>query len=757
MPNLADLPPELFSAVLGLALDDSDIKRLCSLSLLSRRWHAALLGRIYSEWTYNGARQPFLTLWKFLRTVRSDPYLAALVRTLNIGNWGFYPNVLRDEPAVPDLELPQDEVDSARDVINEAGISHLEDGIVDSLPKRDRRPLMALLLTCLPNLNTVYAHVPRSDPVLEAVLKQVTDRQNAGSPSPALRELRELHLIREISATPRKSEYDSDEDSDDEQEKEDPYESSRWLRLDHVWPVFRLVGLRTLSLFDFDTKKTAAMLANSAGVCHLEHLCLVGSTESFLESPDVQALIAKPESLKSLSFYLHDSPFTYSSESIISNAELWNCLQKHKHSLEYIDIYNFAPLSAHRRHFGPLRMFTRLKHLCVHETVLLGGQYELPRAPFRLKDTIPSTLESLTIYGEPSKNIATDLPTQLLELIRDGNFPSLKSIVFEELVNHAGDKVSLELLRHQAFRQACAKNDIGFRIESGSQLRKGGSNYDLWSNTLYMQDDGADRNITDRFRDRQELLLHPREAVFDDEYDGDSDYGYGPYGGGTVKVHNIPFTDHTGRTAYMVFENSKDYPLPPVFSFSIYFTHVNSTPGSADMTGLHEEVSPGDQTPVRFDMHFLPGASHGDCISHHLGELAARGSYKAQLRMFDKCSRDEVHPLPGTPGQLPGMVKKYNDLGGSQGFFLICPEQDWREGQRTLLSVHFDKGEAKRGNMENSDVNWHPMNEKSPVWDYDDMDQGHQIDGTLFDLAHWHTEIFIAPWRQATSRGWTSW
>lgn len=97
-------------------------------------------------------------------------------------------------------------------------------------------------------------------------------------------------------------------------------------------------------------------------------------------------------------------------------------------------------------------MFTRLKHLCVHETVLLGGHYESPRAPLRLKDTIPSTLESLTIYGEPLENIATDLSTQLLELIRDGNLPSLKSIVFEGLVDLAGDKVSPDL-RYQALRQ----------------------------------------------------------------------------------------------------------------------------------------------------------------------------------------------------------------------------------------------------------------------------------------------------------------
>lgn len=124
------------------------------------------------------------------------------MRTLNIGNWGFYPIVYPGAPPRQDLELPPDELDSVRCAIKEAWIGHLEASIVDSLPKRDRRPLMALLLTCLPNLEIVYAHVPCSDPVLEAVLKESVNRQNAGSLSPALRELRELHLIREVPVIP---------------------------------------------------------------------------------------------------------------------------------------------------------------------------------------------------------------------------------------------------------------------------------------------------------------------------------------------------------------------------------------------------------------------------------------------------------------------------------------------------------------------------------------------------------------------------
>ncbi|KAH8422652.1 uncharacterized protein LDX57_000406 [Aspergillus melleus] len=164
MPDPADLPNELFIMVLDLALQgESDFQRLCGLSFLNRCWHAVVLGRIYSKWTFNGARQPFMTLWKYLRTMRRNPNLAAMVGTLNIGNWGFF-----DHAYTPgrDNALPWEEIELVKRAIHDAGIGHLESSILESLAKRDRRPLMALLLTSLPNLSTLFAHVPRSDPVL---------------------------------------------------------------------------------------------------------------------------------------------------------------------------------------------------------------------------------------------------------------------------------------------------------------------------------------------------------------------------------------------------------------------------------------------------------------------------------------------------------------------------------------------------------------------------------------------------------------
>lgn len=88
--------------------DESDTKHLCRLTLLSRRWYAVLLGRIYNKWSYNGARQPFMTLWKFVCTVRSNVHIASLVRSLNVANWGFYPRAVAGRPP-SQIQLPPDE------------------------------------------------------------------------------------------------------------------------------------------------------------------------------------------------------------------------------------------------------------------------------------------------------------------------------------------------------------------------------------------------------------------------------------------------------------------------------------------------------------------------------------------------------------------------------------------------------------------------------------------------------------------------
>jgi hypothetical protein len=170
MHNPADLPQELFDKILGYTGHDGlDLKSLCDFCLVDRQWYVTASVRIFSKWMYDGDKHSFLSLWNFLRTILGNTGIATLVRTLDIRNWGFHPGNISE--ANCHIELPQEDLEMVRRTIRKAGLHELERDIIDALHKTDRRPLMALLLTCLPNLTSMYAHVPESDEVLSAVLK----------------------------------------------------------------------------------------------------------------------------------------------------------------------------------------------------------------------------------------------------------------------------------------------------------------------------------------------------------------------------------------------------------------------------------------------------------------------------------------------------------------------------------------------------------------------------------------------------------
>ncbi|KAL4779998.1 hypothetical protein BJX76DRAFT_62377 [Aspergillus varians] len=759
MLNLADLPPELFDIILTHALgEDEDINRLCGLCLLSRKWYTAVIDRVYSKWTFNGARQPFLTLWKFLMTVLRDRHLASQVRTLRIGNWGFFPNVSLPSS---DLQLPSDELDVVRLAIHDAGIAHLEKSIMASLRKRDRRPLMAILLTCLPNLETVFAHVPRSDPFLAAVFKRAVDSESDEARSSlGLHRLRALHLCQETPVdTPRQPE-DSEPDSDDEESV-----SRTALRLEYLWPVFYLRNLRALSLVDMDTVRAAGRLKDR-GISRIEDLYLINNWTSLGRSSDVQALIDQPTALRTFALALHDNPFGPNRHQIISNSELWVCLQKYQHTLETVDICRSK--NTHREengHFGLLRTFPNLKHLRIQSEMLLGGCCGSPRASFRLKDTLPPTIETLTLYGEEGFDIIPDMHFQLRELISGENhFPSLNTIVLDDMTSLYDHDVQQLLPQYKDLGRLCRDSGIVFRIEEAVSMLGGMLGYQtIWGKALHMQMDGEARDaavsyIPKNLRDRQELLLRSEDAMDDDnndeeeeeEEESDSDDDKPDESNGVSKYpesHPIPFTDHSGKTAHMVFDSG---PLPPLFSFAIYFTHPNATPANTDMKSLARDLTPENYF-IRHDMYFLPGASPDDCITHYENEKTTRGSYKDQIKSFRACPRSEIHPLPGTTGQIPGMVNRYPMLGPYRGVLFVSLDESWHGGG--LLRVMFDRKTVAETQAPPVTVRHCPINMLDAtfgpgvptVWE------------TVFDIAHREQGKYLAPWRRARRRGWRTW
>ena len=107
MPDPADLPIELFDKVLDhfaadissdipiiFANGDADTKHFYACCLVSRQWKANSTPRLYSRWIYNGKKNTFTRLWKFLRTILSKPEIAILVQSAGIkgldSNPGYY-------------------------------------------------------------------------------------------------------------------------------------------------------------------------------------------------------------------------------------------------------------------------------------------------------------------------------------------------------------------------------------------------------------------------------------------------------------------------------------------------------------------------------------------------------------------------------------------------------------------------------------------------------------------------------------------
>ncbi|OJJ78662.1 uncharacterized protein ASPGLDRAFT_1510602 [Aspergillus glaucus CBS 516.65] len=127
-----------------------------------------------------------------------------------------------------------------------------------------------------------------------------------------------------------------------------------------------------------------------------------------------------------------------------------------------IEGHREEPGARHRHedgHFDLLRAFSNLKHDYIQAEVLLGGCCEPPRAPFRSKDTLPSTLESLMLHEKEGFYVITDLPVQLQEMT-SGDFPFLNSIVLEDLESLRNDN-EVFILPYQTLNRHVGRTSSG--------------------------------------------------------------------------------------------------------------------------------------------------------------------------------------------------------------------------------------------------------------------------------------------------------
>lgn len=162
-----------------------------------------------------------------------------------------------------------------------------------------------------------------------------------------------------------------------------------------------------------------------------------------------------------------------------------------------------------------------------------------------------------------------------------------------------------------------------------------------------------------------------------------------------TKYYDVPFIDHSGHTARMIWTNAAPYPpLPPLPSWNFYVTDPTVSPNEFNGTEFQctiFEDSAYTEKPVRFDVYFLPGASAQECINYYYQELQARGDTTRQIDAVNLASTNE-NVVKG-PDRLPGMVTNYSrsPLDIFRKVLFIHDDRSWGEdGKKWLHRVLFD-------------------------------------------------------------------
>jgi hypothetical protein len=492
----SNLALEIFNQVLACetARDrKTRLRTLCRYSLVSRRWHTILAPLIYSRYLHDGEIHSILSLWKFLRSILCNKQIAHQVRELNIRNWTFGLVFKHGR-----LDLSEGDLDLARTAARMAGLETLETSILEGLRKADPRPLMALLITSLPNLTTLYAQLPETDIFLGQVLRKAVETQQDGSDGHPLCNLREAHFASSWNYRAKTNHFSLSQELEDNLDRrarrddsDDDDHRAYHLKLDHLWPIFHLPKIQKLSLFDLDTTAAAMVFRNSSKTSSITDLTLVYRASSEIRPADTSALLAVPKSLTKLSIYLEDFRGWEIYSGVcnqLSNADLWAAIRQHEDSLEYLDVYRdctsslnvYITHSVHNSHFGLMQMFRNLRDIHIQPGVLVGGCCTEEMAPFDLKDTLPPQVESITFYADAGLVKMENFDSQVQEAISSTTFRNLGCVALEETDDPRYDYIYMYGQRRPArdyseVKQTCSNNGKNFKEVPPEHCSKGGS------------------------------------------------------------------------------------------------------------------------------------------------------------------------------------------------------------------------------------------------------------------------------------------
>lgn len=243
-----------------------------------------------------------------------------------------------------------------------------------------------------------------------------------------------------------------------------------------------------------------------------------------------------------------------------------------------------------------------------------------------------------------------------------------------------------------------------------------------------------------------------------------------------MKTHVLPFTDHTGEEALMVFEGRETCPLPLLYSFAMYFTHKGVNADNVQPNELLDAIRRGTPLqnypcPFRLEMYFLPApseeaASDENCIAHYREEKRRRGDYMRQIEAVDAATSTGSGSDTGARG-LPGFVPSYiDDLISEYHHGLLYNYQgpNWLKDKQPVRCVYFDSipQEVYAPIAEEAGepevlppvcVTLHPMQES----DTEGPDASF-IGMSMYEKSNGKTKNETnGPWQEAVERGWSTW
>ncbi|KAI7977961.1 hypothetical protein EIK77_009501 [Talaromyces pinophilus] len=402
MPDPMQLPHELRLMILNHAADQEDSheyewakyqtkrRALSNLSLVSKSWHAILIRQIYSTWEYDCDFNSISSLWKFLRTILSNSQIADTVREIRYSSYSLGTDLAfyAERPPRPPFSL-QDDRDMIRNAICTAGLAHIKPDVINAINNADPRPLLALLLANLQNLQILRARIPHTDMFLAGVFREAVRRQ---PPNPLLN-LREVYL----ECIPWRC-----------------YECKypQYIHVSLLWPIFQLPAIQRVSVSDFKPHEGASRaeyaedfgdIFEASTVTDL-NLVLNAYFARCLATPDSLILLSLPKRLTRLSIFLKGSGFR---DLKISNVDIWNAIRPHEESIEYLSVDRWECGEEDDTRFGSLRGFERLKHLYIQPRLLSDTD--------SLGDTLPPNCQSLNFYLDGASGFTEHFSQRLLD------------------------------------------------------------------------------------------------------------------------------------------------------------------------------------------------------------------------------------------------------------------------------------------------------------------------------------------------------